>query len=146
MTITLFIILVLLGLVVGFYSGLIGTGGNILLIPALDYLFVSFGVDAIDSVRLIIAHSLFITVFLGMLVSHKHYRIGNFFLNEVLIIGVPGMISAFLVTELIKATEWYNKQYFDIFFLSLLILLAFRMLFFNPQTEQKERASRRNHF
>ena len=39
MTITLFLILLIIGAIVGYYSGLIGTGGNIILIPVFDILF-----------------------------------------------------------------------------------------------------------
>lgn len=133
MSITLILLLLFLGIVTGFYSGLIGTGGNIIVIPAIDILFVYFDVAPHDSVKLIIAHSLFVTVFLGCSVSFKQYRIGNFHLREVLLIGIPGMLTAFGLTELIKAGDWYDKSYFDLVFLFLMIMLAVRMLFFKPK-------------
>ncbi|MFA5667756.1 MAG: sulfite exporter TauE/SafE family protein [Balneolaceae bacterium] len=148
MSITLILLLVFLGVVTGFYSGLIGTGGNIIVIPAIDILFVYFEVAPHDSVKLIIAHSLFVTVFLGFSVSFKQYRIGNFHLKEVLLIGIPGMLTAFGITELIKAGNWYDKNYFDLVFLFLMILLAVRMLFFkakvntdpsNPSNQPKKK-------
>ncbi len=137
MTLTLILLLLLLGLITGFYSGLIGTGGNIILIPALDILFVYFDVTPHDSVKLIIAHSLFITVFLGISVSIKQIKIGNFHLKEILFIGIPGMFTAFILTELIKTSNWYDKTYFDIIFLFLMIMLALRMIFFHPQPHTK---------
>ncbi len=133
MTLTLILFLLLLGLITGFYSGLIGTGGNIILIPALDILFVYFEVTPHDSVKLIIAHSLFITVFLGISVSIKQIKIENFHLKEILLIGIPGMLTAFSLTEVIKNSNWYDKTYFDIIFLFLMIMLALRMIFFHPQ-------------
>ncbi len=133
MTLTLILLLVILGLVTGFYSGLIGTGGNIILIPALDILFVFFDVTPHDSVKLIIAHSLFITLFLGISVSYKQIKIRNFHLKEILYIGIPGMFTAFFLTEIIKSSDWYDKTYFDITFLFLMIILALRMIFFHPQ-------------
>lgn len=138
MTLTLLLLLVILGLITGFYSGLIGTGGNIILIPALDFLFIYFDVAPHDSVKLIIAHSLFITVFLGLSVSYKQFKVGNFYLKEVLFIGIPGMFTAFFLTEIIKGSDWYNKTYFDIIFLFLLILLALRMLFFHPKAHSTQ--------
>lgn len=140
MTITLFVLLLLLGVATGFYSGLIGTGGNIILIPALDVLFVYYGITGAESVKFIIAHSLFITVFLGIAVSIKQYRIGNFYLKEILTIGLPGMLSAFVMSEWIKSSTWFDKFYFDIIFLTLLILLAVRLLFFKA----KERTESEN--
>ena len=138
MSLTLILLLVVLGLITGFYSGFIGTGGNIILIPALDLLFIYFDVAPHDSVKLIIAHSLFITVFLGLSVSYKQFKVGNFYLKEVLFIGVPGMFTAFFLTEILKRSDWYDKTYFDIIFLFLLVLLACRMLFFHPKAHSVE--------
>lgn len=135
MTLTLIVLLFLLGILTGFYSGLIGTGGNIILIPALDILFVSYNIDGNESVKFIIAHSLFITVFLGLAVSYKQYKIGNFHLKEVLKIGIPGMISAYFISEIISAATWYDKFYFELIFLFLLILIAIRLLFLKPKNK-----------
>ena len=86
--------------------------------------------------KFIIAHSLFITVFLGFAVSYKQYKIGNFYLKEVLVIGIPGMLCAYVVSEIVKASNWYDKLYFDIIFLSLLVLLAVRLFYINPHKLQ----------
>lgn len=130
MTFTLIVLLFLLGIATGFYSGLLGTGGNIILIPALDLLFVYYGISGTESVKLIIANSLFVTVFLGAAVSFKQHRIGNFHLKEILSIGISGMVSAYAMSEWINSSNWFDKFYFDIIFLTLLILLAVRLLFF----------------
>ncbi len=116
MSLTLILLLVLLGLITGFYSGFIGTGGNIILIPALDFLFIYFDVTPPDSVKLIIAHSLFITVFLGLSVSYKQFKVGNFHLREVLFIGIPGMFTAFFLTEIIKIPIGTTKPISTSFF------------------------------
>lgn len=130
MTITLFVLLLLLGAATGFYSGLLGTGGNIILIPALDLLFVYYGISGTESVKFIIANSLFVTVFLGAAVSFQQHRMGNFHFKEILSIGIPGMMSAYAMSEWINSSNWFDKFYFDIIFLTLLILLAVRLLFF----------------
>lgn len=126
------LILIAVGLVTGFYSGMLGVGGNIIIIPALDLLFAYYGVLPHDAVKLIIANSLFITFFLGLSVSYRQYKANNFYLKEVLMLGIPGMATAFVLTELIKAGTWYNKTSFDLLFLILLITIAIRMLFFKP--------------
>lgn len=129
MPILYYFLLFLLGLATGFYSGLIGSGGNVIMIPALDYIFQEYGIEGIDSVKYLIAHSLFITIFLGFSVSLKHYRIDNFYPKEVLKIGIPGMLSAYWVSEIISNSTWYQKSYFEGVFLVMLLLLAIRMIF-----------------
>jgi len=130
MTVTLFLILLLIGVLVGFYSGLIGTGGNLILIPFFDLLFHYLDVPETEIVKFIIAHSFFITVFTGLSVSYKQARANNFFAREVLLISVSGMITAYIMTEFIKNGTWYRKSYFDLVFFMMLLLLAARMLFY----------------
>jgi hypothetical protein len=130
MTITLFLILLLIGAIVGYYSGLIGTGGNIILIPVFDILFHYLKIPESEVVKFIIAHSFFITAFTGLSVSYKQFKAKNLHVKEVLFISIAGMISAFFMTEFIKNGNWYHKSDFDLVFFTLLLILAIRMLFF----------------
>ena len=130
MTITLFLILLLIGAIVGYYSGLIGTGGNIILIPVFDILFHYLKIPETEVVKFIIAHSFFITAFTGLSVSYKQFKVKNLHVKEVMYISVAGMITAFFMTEFIKNGNWYHKSDFDLVFFTLLLILAIRMLFF----------------
>ena len=130
MTITLFLILLLIGAIVGYYSGLIGTGGNIILIPVFDILFHYLKIPETEIVKFIIAHSFFITAFTGLSVSYKQFKAKNLHVKEVLFISIAGMITAFFMTEFIKNGNWYHKSDFDLVFFTLLLILAIRMLFF----------------
>jgi uncharacterized membrane protein YfcA len=130
MTITLFLILLLIGAIVGYYSGLIGTGGNIILIPVFDILFDYLKIPESEVVKFIIAHSFFITAFTGLSVSYKQFKAKNLHVKEVLFISIAGMIAAFFMTEFIKNGNWYHKSDFDLVFFTLLLILAIRMLFF----------------
>tara|TARA_R110000737_G_scaffold345229_2_gene373462 strand:+ start:2907 stop:3905 length:999 start_codon:yes stop_codon:yes gene_type:complete len=132
-TFTLAVALFAVGLIVGFYSGLIGTGGNVLLIPALDILFTYLGIPEAEMVKFIIAQSLFVTMFTGVTVSFRQYRAGNFFLKEMLLTAVPGTVTAYFVTEIIRNGNWYEKRSFDIVFLALLIVLALRLFLSNAR-------------
>jgi uncharacterized membrane protein YfcA len=130
MTITLFLILLIIGAIVGYYSGLIGTGGNIILIPVFDILFHYLKIPETEVVKFMIAHSFFITAFTGLSVSYKQFKVKNLHVKEVLFISIAGMITAFFMTEFIKNGNWYHKSDFDLVFFTLLLILAFRMLFF----------------
>ena len=46
------------------------------------------------------------------------------------------MVSAYIISELINSSDWYNKSYFEIIFLILLILLALRLFLFSPKENQ----------
>ena len=130
MTITLFLILLIIGAIVGYYSGLIGTGGNIILIPVFDILFHYLKIPETEVVKFMIAHSFFITAFTGLSVSYKQFKAKNLHVKEVLYISIAGMITAFFLTEFIKNGNWYHKSDFDLVFFTLLLILAIRMLFF----------------
>ena len=130
MTISLFLILLIIGAIVGYYSGLIGTGGNIILIPVFDILFHYLKIPETEVVKFMIAHSFFITAFTGLSVSYKQFKVKNLHVKEVLYISVAGMITAFFMTEFIKNGNWYHKSDFDLVFFTLLLILAIRMLFF----------------
>jgi len=133
-TISLLLILLLIGALVGFYSGLIGTGGNIILIPFFDILFHYLNIPENEIVKFIIAHSFFVTAFTGLSVSYKQYKVKNLYLKDVMHISIAGMLSALFMTEVIKNGGWYHKSDFDWVFLSLLIALAVRMLFYRQES------------
>nr|WP_299168126.1 sulfite exporter TauE/SafE family protein [uncultured Allomuricauda sp.] len=139
MTLNLVIILFLVGLANGFYSGLMGTGGNVILIPALDLVLAPLGIEEPELVKFIIAHSLFITVFNGFAVSYKQYRIGNFYLKEVLLIGIPAVLAGFMMSEIVRTSDWYDKIYFDILFLIMVSLVAIRFLLFRTKSAVSNR-------
>ena len=113
MSLELLLLAVFLGMATGFYSGLLGTGGNVILIPAFDMLFMKYAIESQEAVKFIISHSLAITVFNGLFVSYRQLRIRNFHYKETLWIGVPAAIVGFCLSEVVKNAQWYNKLYFD---------------------------------
>ena len=120
-------LLFITGLLAGFYSGLVGTGGNIILIPVLDYVLSHTGLREDALVKSSIAHSLLITFFSGISVSWKQYRIHNFYPREILLTAVLGIFGSLLVTYLIRSGHWYDKRRFDMVFLGMLLLLSFKL-------------------
>ncbi|MEK6155361.1 sulfite exporter TauE/SafE family protein [Flavobacteriaceae bacterium 3-367] len=147
MTLGLVLLLFLLGMANGFYSGLMGTGGNVILIPVLDLVLASFGIEGQELVKYIIAHSLFITVFNGLSVSYKQYRVKNFYPREVLLIGIPAIIAGYGMSEIVKTSLWYDKIYFDILFLIMVFLVAVRFLFYkHPGISPDRHGHRPNSF
>ena len=123
-----FALLLITGLVSGFYSGLVGSGGNVILIPILDIVLYQAGLRDGMLVKSIIAHSLMVSFFLGGIVAYRQYKAGNFFLKEVLLSSVLGIFTALFTTWLITQGDWYNKKDFDIVFAAMLFLLILKLI------------------
>jgi uncharacterized protein len=120
------LMLCLTGVGVGFYAGLTGTGGNMILVPMLDFLLIRYGFQGEDLVRFMIANSLLITFFTGAIISHGQYKANNFYMREMLWVGLAGIITAGLTTQFIKDATWYDKRKFDMVFCVMLLPVIFK--------------------
>ncbi len=134
------LILAAAGFTGGFFSGFLGIGGGIIFIPFLDYFLKKLGYGGEELVRYILANSLFIIIFTGAFTSWKQYQHGNFYLKPVLYTAFPGIITSLGVSILIRQADWYNSEYFGIFFVALLLLVAINMFVkdFSKQEDQLE--------
>lgn len=119
--------LFILGCFGGFLFGMVGIGGNVLYIPIFSFLLTRLGFHDEELSRAIIANALLILVFTGSAVSWKQFKVGNFFLREILLTASTGVVAALSLTWLIKSGDWYNKKMFDIVFASMLLLTIFRL-------------------
>jgi uncharacterized protein len=119
--------LLILGCFGGFLFGMVGIGGNVLYIPVFSFLLTKIGFHDEELSRAIIANALFILVFTGSAVSWQQFKVGNFFLREILLTASTGATTAFIVCLLIKSGNWYDKKMFDLVFTGLLILTLIRL-------------------
>jgi uncharacterized membrane protein YfcA len=124
-----YIILFLLGSLGAFVAGFLGVGGGIIYIPILDYFLAKLGLRDDLLVKGILANSLFVIIFSGLVASFKQYRIGNFFPKEIVYTALPGVFSALFMTYLIKAGSWYSKEAFSYVFIAMLLVIIVRMFF-----------------
>lgn len=122
-----YLIILLLGSLGGFISGFLGVGGGIVYIPILDYFLQKMGMHDEALVKGILANSLFTIIFSGSIASYKQYKLGNFYLKEILNTALPGVLTALLVTWLIKSGTWYSKELFNYVFACMLLIIAVRM-------------------
>jgi uncharacterized protein len=129
-------LLLLLGCFGGFLFGMVGIGGNVLYIPVFSILLTRMGFHDEELSRAIIANALFILVFTGSAVSWKQFRVGNFFLREILLTASTGASTAFFICLLIKSGNWYDKKTFDWVFTGLLTITLLR-LFLGQNKEKK---------
>ena len=124
-----FIILFLLGSIGAFLSGFLGVGGGIVYIPILDYFLSKLGFNDDNLVKAILANSLFTIIFSGSVSSYKQYKLGNFYPREIFFTAITGVLTAVLMTLLIKSGTWYSKSVFNYVFASMLLIIALRMFF-----------------
>lgn len=122
-----YILIFLLGSFGGFLSGFLGVGGGIIYVPILDYFLSKLGLSNDDLVKGILANSLFTIIFSGSVSSYKQYKLGNFYPKEILYTALPGVITAVIMTLLIRAGSWYDKTVFNYVFGAMLFVIAFRM-------------------
>ena len=124
-----YILIFVLGSIGGFVSGFLGVGGGIIFIPILDYYLFKMGLRNDLLVKGILANSLFTVIFSGLIASYTQYKLGNFFLKEILKTAIPGIITALVLTHFIKSDEWYSKTVFNIVFASVLLIIVLLMIF-----------------
>jgi uncharacterized membrane protein YfcA len=116
------IILILIGLVAGFVSGLIGIGGGVLIVPAL-VIFLGF------SQKLAQGTSLGILLLpVGILAVMQYYKQGYLNINFVIIVSIAFVIGGFLGSKLaLSISDEKVKKVFAI----MMMLIALKMLFFD---------------
>lgn len=82
----------ILSLLIGVSLGLIGSGGSILAVPILVYLF---GVTPQSATT----HSLFIVGITSLIATYKHQRLGNLRVKEAVIFAAPSLIVLLLTRK-----------------------------------------------
>lgn len=122
MTATTIVLLIIIGLLAGFLSGLVGIGGGVLIVPAL-VLFLGF------SQKLAQGTSLGILLLpVGLLAVIQYYKQGYVNVNYVAIISVTFVVGSILGSKLaLSLSEDKMKKLFAV----ILMLIAIKMLFFD---------------
>ncbi len=122
MTVATFVLLILIGLMAGFLSGLIGIGGGVIIVPALVIL-LGF------SQKLAQGTSLGILLLpVGILAVIQYYKQGYLNVNYVAIVATTFVIGGFLGSKLaLSLSDEKMKKIFAI----IMLLIAIKMLFFD---------------
>ncbi len=120
MTVSVVLILVLIGLVAGIFSGLIGIGGAIIIIPALVFIL---GMDQYSAQGTSLAVML---PPIGLLAAYSYYKEGALNLTYALIIAGAFLIGGYIGSKFaLSIPEVTLKKIFAV----VLFLIALRMLF-----------------
>lgn len=122
MTVATFVLLILIGLMAGFLSGLIGIGGGVIIVPAL-VIFLGF------SQKLAQGTSLGILLLpVGILAVIQYYKQGYLNVNYVAIVATTFVIGGFLGSKLaLSLSDEKMKKIFAV----IMMVIAIKMLFFD---------------
>ena len=121
MTVSTLIILICIGLVAGFLSGMIGIGGGIIIVPALVYLLgISQQSAQGTSIALMLPP-------IGVLAAMNYYKAGSLNVKYALIIAVTFIVGGYLGSKMSLAyfSEAAMKKVFGI----ILMVVSIKMIF-----------------
>ncbi|TKB44240.1 sulfite exporter TauE/SafE family protein [Thalassotalea mangrovi] len=131
MFLTVFLICMALGMVVGFLAGLLGIGGGLIIVPALVFVLPMLNIQGEIALHIALATSLASIVVTSSTAALNHYKLGNIPvpLAKVLMpfVAVGAVLGAVLADEM-------STKALTTFFSTFVILLACYMLFSIRQT------------
>jgi uncharacterized protein len=123
MTITTFIILLLIGLVAGIFSGMIGIGGAIIIIPALIFILHMDQHTAQGTSLAIMLPPI------GLLAAYNYFKAGALNLQYAMIIAAAFFVGGYLGSKFAVSIPVDTlRRVFAI----VLILLAVKLLWYKP--------------
>lgn len=135
MDFTTIVLLVIVGLVAGFLSGLIGIGGGVIIVPAL-VLFLGFTQKEAQGTSLGI-----LLLPVGILAVIQYYKQGYLNVNYVLIVAAAFVLGGFLGSKLaLGLSDAKMKKIFAI----IMMLIAIKMLFFDRTKPVQTQDSTKN--
>jgi uncharacterized protein len=112
----------------GFLAGLLGIGGGIVYITILPVIFAQYGLPDEQLVQFVVANSIFGTLFAALSGNITQLNEKNFFLREVLLVGLTAVISSLATLKFVVHTPWYSEEAFNVIVIFLLLFILFKTL------------------
>ena len=123
------LLLVIIGLLAGMLSGLVGIGGGIIIVPFLVY-FLGFSQKDAQGTSLFI-----ILLPVGLLAVRNYYVDGHVNIKYGLIVAATFVVGAYLGSKLVA--RW-NDDVVKKFFAIVMMLVAIKMLFLDKHNNKNE--------
>lgn len=131
-----YVIFLVLGCGIGCFSGLLGLGGGLLVVPILHWIFKSIPETAPNNMQLAITTSLAVMVITSITATVSQSRKKSVLWNVFLWIGI-GMFFGASIGPII--CDYFQNRMLEIIFGSIEILAAIFIFFFNhEQFKEKE--------
>lgn len=114
------LMLVIIGIIVGGLSGMLGIGGGIFMIPAMVYILGFSQHQAVGTSLAVMLPPI------GIFAAYNYYKSGHVNLTYALILAVTFMIGSYLTSKIaLQIPEQSLKKFFAV----VLILVGIKMLF-----------------
>lgn len=139
------LLLLLSGCVGGFLAGLLGVGGGLIFIPILTWLFSSDpSLTNEDIVRFTLANSIGLVFMSGTSGIYRQIKMGIYDLQKSLTVGIPGALSAAILSYAIQHGNWYSKDRFQWVFLAFVIISIGNMIFGKNREDNDTNSTEKN--
>jgi len=114
------LMLVIIGIIVGGLSGMLGIGGGIFMIPAMVYILGFSQHQAVGTSLAVMLPPI------GIFAAYNYYKSGHVNLTYALILAVAFMLGSYLTSKIaLQIPEQSLKKFFAV----VLILVGIKMLF-----------------
>lgn len=124
----LILIIILIGVIAGMLSGLVGIGGGLVIVPALVY-FLGMSQHAAQGTSLAL-----ILLPVGILGVLSYYKQGNVDMKVVGLLAVGFVAGSYFGSKIaLSISQETVKKFFAV----LMILVAVKMIFFDRKKENK---------
>jgi len=130
MSTTTILLLIIIGIIAGMLSGLVGVGGGIIIVPALVY-FLGFSQKDAQGTSLAV-----LVLPVAIVAVIYYYKAGHINLKAIPLISIGFILGSFLGGKLVlMLPDATVKKIFAI----LMILVAIKMLFIDKNLKEKEK-------
>lgn len=120
MSVSMLLIIIVIGIITGVMAGMLGIGGAIIMIPALVY-FLGFSQQIAQGTSLAV-----MLPPIGIIATYNYWKAGQVDLKVALILAVMFLVGSFFGSKLaLTVPQAVLKKIFGV----LLLLVAARMLF-----------------
>jgi len=138
MDISILLILIAVGCLMGFAAGFFGVGGGIVLVPLLLLVYTHIGVEASITSHVAFGTSLFVSTFTSLSSSYRHFKNQNIIFQAVFILAVTSVVTALIGSWI--ADQLSSVSLRRIF--SLVIFFAGLRLAFQKNEKGNERVAK----
>lgn len=129
----------------GFLAGLLGVGGGLIYIPLLGLLLAQHPhLESDTIVKFTLANSFGLVFLSGVSGIFRQIKLGVYNFKNSLYVGIPGAISAGILSYLIQSGSWYHREKFQSVFLLFLLVSISNMLFGKKNDNQESNVTVQN--